>query len=85
MTAYERFCFNMKKDGNPDDWLSLVAGWKQEDGSISLKINASFAQGTTIKLYPKHEKSHPNLPDFEWLVQRKKTAITDDGEMEILA
>ena len=88
MTWQERFEFNMGlfpevHNYTGDDWLNLVTGWKNDDGTITCVVNAKLRPGDKFWLRPKHEKALELAPDYQYSVQRRKTIKNEDGELEI--
>lgn len=86
MTQNERELFNHGTGGGdytPDDWLNLVSGWQNDDGSITIILNAQLRTGQRIRLFKKHPNAPEGAPDFQCNVKRKSTS-KEDGLIEIL-
>lgn len=63
-------------------WLTLAAGWKQEDGSIKVVNNEYINSGQHIVLRPnKYKKPGSKAPDYLFRVHKDKY---DPEEGEIL-
>lgn len=54
-------------------WITIAAGWKQEDGSIKLVLNEYVRSGHPIILRPnKYKAEGSKAPDYVFKVNRDK-------------
>jgi len=62
------------------DWLPLISAWKNEDGSLTLVINAKLALGQKIRLWHKNQTAPKNAPDYSCTVKRDRFNV-ETGEI----
>lgn len=56
------------------EWVQIAAGWKKDQGRISLAINEKLAAGQSIMLFPNKFKETPEdgRPDFVYSVKAEQ-------------
>lgn len=62
------------------DWLPLISAWNNEDGSLTLIINAKLALGQKIRLWPKNKTAPEKAPDYSCTVKRDRFDV-ETGEI----